>query len=135
MGRGDIFEPKILSTSLVAVESHLDARAYPSITMMTMRCTPSVPRLLVLRRPTSFVVRSIRENPQNTGNPVVVPEPDFDCIAAVQVQLHSLQNPNDPWPNHGTQMAYNFAYDVGGLDPSVYFAYPTDLYVAILART
>ena len=23
---------------------------------------------------------------------------------------------------------YNFAYDVGGLDPSMYFAYPTDLY-------
>jgi|Transcript_12244 hypothetical protein len=75
------------------------------------------------------VVHSIRENPQNTGQPIVVPEPGFDCIAAVQAQLQSLATPNDPWPNHGTQMAYNFAYDVGGLDPSMYFAYPTDLYV------
>jgi hypothetical protein len=71
-------------------------------------------------------------NPQNTENPVVVPDPSFDCIKAVEVQLASLQDPNNPWPNHGTQMAYNFAYDVGGLDPSMYFGFPSDLYVLIL---
>ncbi len=113
--------------------------------MRTTRCTPLSSRTVVSVRSrhvsgtTSFpasssgrnslVVHSIRENPQNTGNPIVVPEPGFDCITAVQAQLQSLANPNDPWPNHGTQMAYNFAYDVGGLDPSMYFAYPTDLYV------
>jgi len=71
-------------------------------------------------------------NPQNTENPVVVPDPSFDCIKAVEVQLASLQDPNNPWPNHGTQMAYNFAYDVGGLDPSMYFGFPSDLYVLTL---
>lgn len=73
--------------------------------------------------------KSFRENPQNTDSPRVVPDGERDCVEAVRVQLESLQNPNDPWPNHGIHMAYTYAYDVGGLDPSMYFGYPTDLCV------
>ena len=93
----------------------------PNFAMGIARCA-SLPTRVPSTR--SFGrVRAIRENPQNTENPLVVPEPSFDCAKAVQVQLESLQEPNSPWPNHGTQMMYNFAYDVGGLDPSMYFAY------------
>lgn len=73
-------------------------------------------------------VDSTRYNPQNTDQPVVLPDPSFDPVETVRVQLQALQDCNEPWPNHGIQLAYEFGYDVGGLDPSMYFAYPTDLY-------
>lgn len=74
-------------------------------------------------------VQVIPGESQNTDSPRVVPDGERDCVEAVRVQLESLQNPNDPWPNHGIHMAYTYAYDVGGLDPSMYFGYPTDLCV------
>jgi hypothetical protein len=40
---------------------------------------------------------------------------------AVAVQLRALQANDDPWPNHGLQVCYNFGLDLGGLDNSYYF--------------
>ena len=39
------------------------------------------------------------------------------------VQLEALQCNDEPWANHGVQTAYEFALDVGGLDPSWYFGF------------
>ncbi|PRW57055.1 guanylyl and adenylyl cyclase family member [Chlorella sorokiniana] len=69
-----------------------------------------------------------RENPQNVDNPQVLPSPDFSPEEAVRVQLEALQHNDSPWPHHGIQTAYEFANDVGGLDPSMYFGFPKDLY-------
>lgn len=69
-----------------------------------------------------------RYNPQNTDQPMVLPDPSLSAVETVSVQLSALQESNEPWANHGIQTAYEFGYDVGGLDPSMYFAYPTDLY-------
>jgi hypothetical protein len=69
-----------------------------------------------------------RYNPQNTDQPMVVPDPSLSAVESVRAQLSALQTSNEPWANHGIQTAYEFGYDVGGLDPSMYFAYPTDLY-------
>ncbi len=35
----------------------------------------------------------------------------------------AAQANDSPWPNHGVQTAYEFAHDVGGLDPSMYFGF------------
>jgi hypothetical protein len=86
---------------------------------------PCVKPGLVLRR---TKVYSTKYNPQNTDQPLILPNPSLDAIETVKVQLNALQNCNDPWPNHGIQLAYEFGYDVGGLDPSMYFGYPSDLY-------
>lgn len=67
-------------------------------------------------------------NPQNTDQPLILPDPSFDPPETVRIQLKALQDCNEPWPNHGIQLAYEFGYDVGGLDPSMYFGYPSDLY-------
>lgn len=37
--------------------------------------------------------------------------------------LPTAQANDRPWPNHGVQTAYEFAHDVGGLDPSLYFGF------------
>lgn len=80
---------------------------------------------LVIRRTRVY---SAKYNPQNTEQPLILPNPSLNAIDTVKVQLDALQNCNDPWPNHGIQLAYEFGYDVGGLDPSMYFGYPSDLY-------
>jgi len=46
----------------------------------------------------------------------------------VSVQLDALKKPDEPWANHGIQLAYEFGYDIGGLDRSMYFGFPKDLY-------
>lgn len=67
-------------------------------------------------------------NPQNTDQPMVLPNPSFSAQETVRVQLEALKDCNEPWANHGIQLAYEFGYDIGGLDPSMYFGYPKDLY-------
>ena len=67
-------------------------------------------------------------NPQNTDQPMVLPNKEFDAAQTVSVQLDALQKPDEPWPNHGIQLAYEFGYDIGGLDRSMYFGFPKDLY-------
>ena len=86
---------------------------------------PCIKSSLVLRKTR---VCSTRYNPQNTDQPLILPSPSLDAIETVRVQLSALERCNDPWPNHGIQLAYEFGYDVGGLDPSMYFGYPSDLY-------
>eukprot|EP00890_Picochlorum_soloecismus_P000958 jgi/Picsp_1/1863/NSC_05330-R1_protein len=67
-------------------------------------------------------------NPQNTDQPTVLPSPEFDPVQTVSVQLDALRKPDEPWANHGIQLAYEFGYDIGGLDRSMYFGFPKDLY-------
>jgi hypothetical protein len=67
-------------------------------------------------------------NPQNTDQPRVLPSPDFSAEEAVCVQLDALAVCDDPWPSHGIHLAYEFGYDIGGMDPSMYFGFPKDLY-------
>lgn len=67
-------------------------------------------------------------NPQNTEQPMVLPSPKLDAKAVVEAHLDALARPDDPWPNHGIQLAYEFGYDIGGLDRSMYFGFPKDLY-------
>ena len=67
-------------------------------------------------------------NPQNTDQPMVLPSPRFTAQETVRVQLQALKDCHEPWANHGIQLAYEFGYDIGGLDPSMYFGYPKDLY-------
>lgn len=67
-------------------------------------------------------------NPQNTDQPMVLPNASFSAHETVRVQLEALKDCNEPWANHGIQLAYEFGYDIGGLDPSMYFGYPKDLY-------
>lgn len=67
-------------------------------------------------------------NPQNTPQALVLPSAKFTAAEAVERQLEALQQNDTPWPGHGIQLAYEWAYDVGGLDPSWYFGYPKDLY-------
>lgn len=87
--------------------------------------SPEVKPSLAFRK---IWVYSTRYNPQNTDQPLILPNPSLDAIETVRVQLDALQKCNEPWPNHGIQLAYEFGYDVGGLDPSMYFGYPSDLY-------
>lgn len=67
-------------------------------------------------------------NPQNVDNPLVVPAPELSAEEVVAAQLDALARNDEPWGNHGIKTAYAFAFDVGGLDPSVYFGRPKDLY-------
>lgn len=57
-----------------------------------------------------------------------MPSPAFTPEQAVAAQLDALACNNSPWGNHGVQTAYEFAHDVGGMDPSLYFGIPKDLY-------
>ena len=67
-------------------------------------------------------------NPQNTDQPRVLPSPEFSAEQCVSVQLDALAACDDPWPQHGIHTAYEFGFDIGGLDPSMYFSFPKDLY-------
>lgn len=71
---------------------------------------------------------SPRWNPQNTDQPLVLPSPEHSAEETVTIQLDALSKCDDPWPNHGLQLAYEFGYDIGGLDPSMYFGHRNDLY-------
>lgn len=57
-----------------------------------------------------------------------MPAPSFSPEESVRVQLDSLSKNDEPWPNHGLQTMYEFGLDVGGLDRSMYFGFPKDLY-------
>ena len=57
-----------------------------------------------------------------------MPSPEFTPEQAVRVQLDALAVCDDPWPSHGIQTAYQFGLDIGGMDPSMYFGFPKDLY-------
>ncbi|PSC72079.1 glucuronoxylan 4-O-methyltransferase 1-like [Micractinium conductrix] len=65
---------------------------------------------------------------KNVESCQVPPSPQFNAEQAVRVQLDALAANNQPWPQHGIQTAYEWAVDVGGLDPSLYFGFPKDLY-------
>ena len=67
-------------------------------------------------------------NPQNTDQAQTQPSPAFSAEQTVRVQLDALLRNDDPWPMHGVQTAYEFGYDIGGLDPSEYFGFKKDLY-------
>eukprot|EP00887_Chlorella_sp_A99_P005826 scaffold1.g5826.t1 len=71
---------------------------------------------------------AFRENPQNVDQPLVLPSPTLSAEEAVRVQLDALAQNDAPWANHGLQTAYEWALDVGGLDPSHYFGFRKDLY-------
>ena len=44
------------------------------------------------------------------------------------MQLDALMRCDLPWAAHGIQLAYAWGLDIGGLDPSMYFGFPKDLY-------
>lgn len=67
-------------------------------------------------------------NPQNTEEATVLPCPGFSAADCVAVQLDALADCDQPWPLHGIRTAYEFGYDIGGLDPSYYFGFRKDLY-------
>lgn len=67
-------------------------------------------------------------NPQNCDQPLVLPSPDFSAEDCVCAQLDALAKSNEPWQGHGIQLCYEFGLDIGGMDPSVYFGFPKDLY-------
>jgi hypothetical protein len=67
-------------------------------------------------------------NPQNTDQPLVLPSPQFSAEECVCAQLDALQKSNEPWQGHGIQLCYEFGLDIGGMDPSMYFGFPKDLY-------
>eukprot|EP00892_Ulva_mutabilis_P009887 jgi/Ulvmu1/7270/UM035_0058.1 len=85
-------------------------------------------------RPTYKVARQsvqlsvIQDNPQNVGNPQVLPSKEFSPEESVSAQLDALQENGSPWYNHGIFTMYEFALDVGGLERSRYFGYSKDLY-------
>lgn len=66
-------------------------------------------------------------NPQNTDEPMMVPNANFTPEECVAAQLDALAMCDNPWPNHGIQTAYGFGYDIGGLEPSMYFGFRKDL--------
>ncbi|KAH7622029.1 hypothetical protein Ndes2526B_g02854 [Nannochloris sp. 'desiccata'] len=67
-------------------------------------------------------------NPQNCDQPLVLPSPEFSAEDCVCAQLDALAKSNEPWQGHGIQLCYEFGLDIGGMDPSVYFGFPKDLY-------
>ena len=67
-------------------------------------------------------------NPQNTPSPLVLPSAEFTAEEAVNTQLTALMHCDEPWPGHGIQLAYEWGLDIGGMDPSLYFGFPKDLY-------
>jgi hypothetical protein len=67
-------------------------------------------------------------NPQNTDQPLVLPSPQFTADECVSTQLDALSKSNEPWQGHGIQLCYEFGLDIGGMDPSLYFGFPKDLY-------
>lgn len=69
-----------------------------------------------------------RHSPQNTDAPTVGPDPAFDVLQAVQVQLDALADVDHPWDGHGTQVAYAFCRDSGSLEMSRYFGTSSSLY-------
>jgi hypothetical protein len=62
--------------------------------------------------------------PQNTGNPLALPDPSLSPLQAAAAQLDALsaQNLDAPWPLHGVAVAYAFCADSGSLELSRYFA-------------
>ncbi|PNH02339.1 hypothetical protein TSOC_011694 [Tetrabaena socialis] len=77
----------------------------------------------------SVAVRSAPNwNPQNTPDPIVMPNPSFSATEAVEVQLKALRANDEPWTNHGIRTAYEFAADAGGMERSRYFGFSKDLY-------
>jgi len=62
--------------------------------------------------------------PQNTGNPLALPNPSLSPLQAAAAQLDALsaQNLDAPWPLHGVAVAYAFCADSGSLELSRYFA-------------
>jgi hypothetical protein len=67
-------------------------------------------------------------NPQNTTGAQVLPSADFSPEAAVRTQMDALAKCDEPFPGHGLQLMYEWGYDTGGMEPSMYFAFPKDLY-------
>jgi len=67
-------------------------------------------------------------NPQNTEEAQILPSPAFSPSECVAAQLNALAACDEPWPLHGVRTAYEFGYDIGGLDPSYYFGFRKDLY-------
>ncbi|KAG2451322.1 hypothetical protein HYH02_003927 [Chlamydomonas schloesseri] len=80
-----------------------------------------MPRLVRCRDAPNF-------NPQNTPDPIVMPNPKFSPVESVEVQLNALRKNDEPWLNHGIQTAYEFAADAGGMERSRYFGFSKDLY-------
>ncbi|KAL4452470.1 hypothetical protein ABPG75_008132 [Micractinium tetrahymenae] len=71
---------------------------------------------------------SYNTNPQNVEQCQTPPSPEHTAEQAVSIQLAALQRNDEPWGNHGVQTAYEWALDVGGLDPSMFFGFSKDLY-------
>uniref|UniRef100_A0A383VFR9 Uncharacterized protein n=1 Tax=Tetradesmus obliquus TaxID=3088 RepID=A0A383VFR9_TETOB len=71
---------------------------------------------------------ALKDNPQNTPNPQVVPSLDFTPQQALQAQLEAISRNDEPWSNHGVQTMYEFAEEAGGMERSRYFGFSKDLY-------
>jgi len=67
-------------------------------------------------------------NPQNCDQPLILPSPQFSAEDCVCAQFDALSKSNQPWQGHGIQLCYEFGFDIGGMDPSMYFGFPKDLY-------
>ena len=51
------------------------------------------------------------------------PAPGCQVLATIAGGLTRVRR-----PNHGIQTAYEYGFDIGGLDPSLYFGFRKDLY-------
>jgi hypothetical protein len=62
--------------------------------------------------------------PQNTDNPLALPNTSLTPVEAVSAQLDALgsEKLNAPWPLHGVAVSYAFCADGGSLELSRYFA-------------
>lgn len=67
-------------------------------------------------------------NPQNCDQPLVLPSPQFSAEDCVCAQLDALAKSNEPWQGHGIQLCYEFGVEIGGMEASMYFGFPKDLY-------
>jgi hypothetical protein len=50
-----------------------------------------------------------------------MPDPAFTAEQAVSAQLDALSSNDAPHAGAGVQTAYEFGYDIGGLERSMYF--------------
>ena len=67
-------------------------------------------------------------NPQNVPGPLFFPHQMQTCRDAVQVQLESMKDKNNPRTDHGVQVMWEFSVESGNMDRSRYFGFSSDMY-------
>ena len=67
-------------------------------------------------------------NPQNVPGPLFFPHQMQTCRDAVQIQLESMKDKNNPRTEHGVQVMWEFSVESGNMDRSRYFGFSSDMY-------